>query len=119
MTEDVFDELTDGDEIDEPSYEEPRHVSEAELISMMVLYKNRLMMEAINQGLEAGFVGVCLLELAIPTLLVRIPREEVIEALEETITVLKDDQSFDDLSQDIEKLRQLYTLMNEPAQGTA
>ena len=77
------------------------------------------MMEAINQGLGAGFVGVCLLELSIPTLLVNIERSEVIEALEETITVLKDDEGFNNLQQDIDKLRQLYQVMNEEPVGTA
>ena len=119
MTIDEFFDEPNEDEVDEPSYEEPRAISESELLSMMVLYKNRLMMEAINQGLGAGFVGVSLLELSIPTLLVNIPRSEVIEALEETITVLKDDQMFDDLEQDISKLRQLYQVMNQEPAGTA
>ncbi len=120
MFDDEFEEVTD-DELNEFSGESEgsRNLNEQELLGMMVLYKNRLIMEAINNGLSSGFVGVCLLELCIPTLCISIPKEEVIEELEQTIEMLKDEEKFDDLQQDIDKLSQLYRVIQEDPQGSA
>ena len=87
-----------------------------DVYSLMDTYKAHVIENAALNQLSPRFVGLCLLEIAMPMLSIELTDEEVLAMLEDTKKNMQDPESIEGLENDMKEIKNIYkVILDEPA----
>ena len=82
----------------------------------MDTYKAHVIENAALNQLSPRFVGLCLLEIAIPMLSIEIADEEILAMLEDTKKNMQDPAMVESMESDVKEIKNIYkVILDEPA----
>ncbi len=91
-------------------------MKEQDIFHLMDTYKAHVIENAALNQLSPRFVGLCLLEIAIPMLSIEIADEEILAMLEDTKKNMQDPAMVESMESDVKEIKNIYkVILDEPA----